>query len=735
MENEVSSLGQGKRPAPGQAESTTKGAAGGDVHEAKRSKVNHEAQRRVALEPLVEVPNAPAALRLRTTSSPITPSVGAHGGMAAAASADGTSSTGNTDGAGPNRVVSPAAAAAAPVDQVVVFRDRLTAGVEAGIASVASAAEGATVTPARPPTVPCTGRPPVGRSPISATAVPVKACVRSARSPSLPPAATAGANNTLASPSSPAVLALGSPVVGDTDERHAAGVGASATNPRTAGTAAADDAPHAPGVVRAYPARHAAGAAAEPHAPRLTAPRAAIGVASSQPPAGASSAPRIPPHEAEPQAGAPPASEAEPRAGAPPASEAEPRAGAPPASEAEPQAGAPPASEAEPRAGAPPASEAEPRAGAPPASEAEPRAGAPPASVATAQTGATPAQAGEPRAGCSQAAVAPRQHSPNGIPADAADVGSDLDAVGESPLLAAEGDAVGVPRLTGGAWVVTLGLSPAEADANQAMLEVQRQTAAAGPATTGPWLALPNDLARRTRIITVDWVMEVCAVFHIGRLGMYTAVSLIDRVLAATQVDLLMIQLVAVTSVFVASKLHDTEPIEIGQAVAISADAYTEEQVLEMERYILRVTEWKVIVPTAFTFFPHLVRAGLLGAGVSPTGSDLRLDVQYVAYLLSELSLLENGLSLAPPAVVSAAVVSLALGARGLPTWSEDLAAAAGVDVPTMEPVYKRLFHMWRLTYTARNPETAPERIPDFLYVKYNNEELHTPPDNVPDLV
>lgn len=648
MENQVSSLGQGKRPAPGQtaaaAAESTKGAVGGAAHEPKR--VKHEAAaapRRTALEPLVEVPNAPVTLRLRA-SSPITPAVGTHGETAPAAPVAGAASAGDTDGAAAaaGRAVPPPQGAAAPTDAVVVFRDRLTAGVEAGIAAVSTAAEGATVTPARPPTVPGTGRRHAGRSPIAATAAPVKACVRP-RVPGVPAAAAAAPSTSVGSPS-PNAPAVGSPVVGDTDQRHAAG-GASPGSPRV-GAATADDARcAAPEAVRARQPRYSPAAAG-----RLAAARAAAGAAGPQPPGGAAA-----PHP--------------------------------------------------PRGAGRPAHDS---------LAAEELPVASPNSTASATD-------------------ADGLGSPDAFPADSMD--DDLDAVGESPLQSVRVGANGVPRSAGGAWVIVLGLSPDEADANQAMLEVQRQTAAAGPATSGPWMALPNNLARRTRIITVDWVMEVCAVFHVGRLGMYTAVSLIDRVLAGTQVDLLMIQLVAVTSVFVASKLHDSVPIEIGQAVAISADAYTEAQVLEMERYILRITKWNVIVPNAFTFFPHLVRAGLLGAGVSPAGPDLRLDVQYVAYLLSELSLLENGLSLAPPAVVSAAVIALAMGARGLPTWSDGLAAAAGVDAATVSPVYTRLLHMWRLTYTARNPETAPERIPDFLYVKYDNEEFHTPPDDLPEVL
>lgn len=654
MENQVSSLGQGKRPAPEQsataAGDTTKGAAGDDLHEAKRSK--HEGQRRVALEPLVEVPNAPGAVRLRT-SSPITPAVSAHGAPA------GVATAGHTDGAVPDRVVSPQGAVALS-DEVVVFRDRPTAGVEAGISSVASAAEGATVTPARPPTVPGTGRRHIGRSPISATAAPVKACVRG-RVPGLAPGA---GPNTLASPS-PNASALGSPVTGDTDQRHAAG-SASAANP-DADRSTAHFACDSPGAVLTYHARPPSGTTAEQRVARLAPSRAAADVASPEPPIGAS-APRPPPLETD-------------------------------AAEQDFPGGVPADSVSD---GIP----ADPVVG-PVAPEGVP------------------------------VMPVPDPVAPGGTPADPVpdlvDECDDLDAVGESPLVALQVNAGGVPHLTGGSWLIPLDLSPAEEEANQAMLEVQREIAAAGPTTPGPWLALPNDLARRTRIITVDWVMEVCAVFRISRLSMYTAVSLIDRVLASTQVDMLMIQLVAVTSVLVASKLHDTEHVEIGQAVAISAAAYTEEQVLEMERYILRITRWKVIVPNAFTFYPHLVRAGLLGAEVSP--SQPRPDVQYVARLLSELSLLENDLSLEPPAVVSAAVVALALGARDLPTWSERLATAAGVDAHTVAPVYKSLLLMWRLTYTSRNPETAPERIPDFLYVKYNHEEFHTPPDNVPDLV
>lgn len=52
------------------------------------------------------------------------------------------------------------------------------------------------------------------------------------------------------------------------------------------------------------------------------------------------------------------------------------------------------------------------------------------------------------------------------------------------------------------------------------------------------------------------------------------------------------LQLVGVTALFIASKYEELFPPEIKDFVYITDDTYTKKQVLEMERHILRVSNF-----------------------------------------------------------------------------------------------------------------------------------------------
>ena len=68
---------------------------------------------------------------------------------------------------------------------------------------------------------------------------------------------------------------------------------------------------------------------------------------------------------------------------------------------------------------------------------------------------------------------------------------------------------------------------------------------------------------------------------------------------------------VGVTAMLVASKYEEIWAPEVKDFVFISDEAYTREQILEMEKIMLNTLRFNLTVPTAFAFLHRFLKAGI----------------------------------------------------------------------------------------------------------------------------
>ena len=68
---------------------------------------------------------------------------------------------------------------------------------------------------------------------------------------------------------------------------------------------------------------------------------------------------------------------------------------------------------------------------------------------------------------------------------------------------------------------------------------------------------------------------------------------------------------VGVTAMLVASKYEEIWAPEVKDFVFISDEAYTREQILEMEKIMLNTLRFNLTVPTAFAFLHRYLKAGI----------------------------------------------------------------------------------------------------------------------------
>ena len=98
------------------------------------------------------------------------------------------------------------------------------------------------------------------------------------------------------------------------------------------------------------------------------------------------------------------------------------------------------------------------------------------------------------------------------------------------------------------------------------------------------------------REILIDWMMEVCEEFMIKRETLYVALNYIDRYLCMADYEIpkIELQLIGVTSLFLASKVEEVYVSRLADFAEATAGGYTKDQILEMEFLIMKNIRYKL---------------------------------------------------------------------------------------------------------------------------------------------
>lgn len=114
------------------------------------------------------------------------------------------------------------------------------------------------------------------------------------------------------------------------------------------------------------------------------------------------------------------------------------------------------------------------------------------------------------------------------------------------------------------------------------------------------------------RAILIDWLVGVQMKFRLQPETLYLCVNIIDRYLSKSTIRRRHLQLLGITSLFVACKYEEIYPLEVKDCVYVTDRAYNRQQVIDMEYEIVRILGFKMTVPTAYQFlqrFLHITNA------------------------------------------------------------------------------------------------------------------------------
>jgi hypothetical protein len=117
-----------------------------------------------------------------------------------------------------------------------------------------------------------------------------------------------------------------------------------------------------------------------------------------------------------------------------------------------------------------------------------------------------------------------------------------------------------------------------------------------------------EDINEKMRSILVDWLIEVHLKFKLVPESLYLTINLIDRYLEKEQVNRQKLQLVGVTAMLIACKYEEIYPPIVKDFVYITDNAYTKEEILDMERKMLQVLDFNIQITSANRFLERFCK-------------------------------------------------------------------------------------------------------------------------------
>jgi cyclin B len=111
-----------------------------------------------------------------------------------------------------------------------------------------------------------------------------------------------------------------------------------------------------------------------------------------------------------------------------------------------------------------------------------------------------------------------------------------------------------------------------------------------------------SDINEKMRAILLDWLVEVHLKFKLLPETLFITINIIDRYLEKRTIQRTKLQLVGITSMFIACKYEEIYAPEVKDFVFITDKAYSNKEVLEMESDILSALEFNLTMPSSFRF-------------------------------------------------------------------------------------------------------------------------------------
>ncbi|KFK30368.1 hypothetical protein AALP_AA7G252100 [Arabis alpina] len=196
------------------------------------------------------------------------------------------------------------------------------------------------------------------------------------------------------------------------------------------------------------------------------------------------------------------------------------------------------------------------------------------------------------------------------------------------------------------------------------------------------------EINEKMRLILVEWLIDVHVRFELNPETFYLAINILDRFLSLKQVPRKELQLVGLSALLMSSKYEEIWPPQVEDLVDIADHAYTNKQILVMEKTILSTLEWYLTVPTHYVFLARFIKASI---------ADQKME-NMVHYLV-ELGVMhyDTTIMFSPSMVAASAIYAARSALRQVPVWTNTLKHHTGYSETQLMDCAKLLaYQQWK---------------------------------------
>eukprot|EP01025_Chloroclados_australasicus_P064885 TRINITY_DN874_c0_g1_i1.p1 TRINITY_DN874_c0_g1~~TRINITY_DN874_c0_g1_i1.p1 ORF type:complete len:444 (-),score=50.69 TRINITY_DN874_c0_g1_i1:823-2058(-) len=156
------------------------------------------------------------------------------------------------------------------------------------------------------------------------------------------------------------------------------------------------------------------------------------------------------------------------------------------------------------------------------------------------------------------------------------------------------------------------------------------------------------------RGVLIDWLVDVHFRFKLKPETIFLTVNLIDRYLSKRTVPKNYLQLLGCTALLVASKYEEIWALYVEDLVKICAKQYQKDQMISMEKNLLKRLDYELTVPTVYHFMLRYLKIAQLMTKENQSTAHL-------AFYLVELAMVEYKMLQYSPSKLSAAAIHVAM--------------------------------------------------------------------------
>ncbi|KAL0306088.1 UNVERIFIED_CONTAM: 2-dehydro-3-deoxyphosphooctonate aldolase [Sesamum radiatum] len=232
------------------------------------------------------------------------------------------------------------------------------------------------------------------------------------------------------------------------------------------------------------------------------------------------------------------------------------------------------------------------------------------------------------------------------------------------------------------------------------------------------YMDIQREITPQMRGILINWLIEVHLKFELMEETLFLTMTLLDRYLALESIKKNEMQLVGLTALLLASKYEDFWHPRVADLISISAESYTRNEMLKMEKTILKKLKFRLNEPTPYVFMLRFLKA-----------AQSNMKFEHLAFYLIELCLVEyEALNYKPSMLCASAIYVARCTMHMTPPWTPLLAKHARYEESQIRSCAEMILKFHRAAKTTLLKVTFEK----YMKLDYSRVATIKPLDRLP---